>query len=192
MKYSLIAILAALVIVSCENNNEVSKNYFNIDSLLDHQLIYLEGKGARLSKAASIDSASDMTTFKPDSASWAKELEVFRHLDIINKPIYVDAYKVTDGVKDVNSNLMVRSFVAKREVPVKSLKLYYQGSPRKLRKLEATLSEQNSLYYTARKLSIELEDINKQMVIASYDVRGVQKMILSDSVRFSITSRVIY
>lgn len=192
MKFSLIVIIGALVIASCESNNEVAKNYFDIDSLIDRQLAYLEENGARLSKTASIDCATDTTTFNPDSASWAKELEVFRHLDIINKPIYADAYKVTDGVKDINSNLIVRSFIAKRDIPVKNLKLYYQDSPKKLRKLDATLSEQNSLYYTTRKLSIVLEDINKQMVISSYDVRGIQKMTLRDSVRFSISSKVIY
>ncbi|MFZ1807020.1 MAG: hypothetical protein WAU36_07365 [Cyclobacteriaceae bacterium] len=192
MRFSLLVVLCALAMASCQNNTTVSKKYFDIDSLIDRQLAYLEESEASLSKAASIDSTKDKTNFKPDSASWAKELEVFRHLDIINKPIYVDAYDVIDGVKDANSNLTVRSFVANREIPVKSLKLYYQDSPHKLRKLEATLSEQNSLYYTARKFSMELEDVDKQMIVSKYNVRGVQKMILRDSVRFSISSKVIY
>jgi len=192
MRFSLLVVLSALAIVSCQNNTTVSKKYFDIDSLIDSQLAYLEKSGASLSKAASIDSTNDKTNFKPDSTSWAKELEVFRHLDIINKPIYVDAYTLTDGEKDANSNLTVRSFVANRETPVKSLKLYYQDSPQKLRKLEATLSEQNSLYYTARKFSMELEDVDQQMIVSRYDVRGVQKMILRDSVRFSITSKVVF
>lgn len=192
MRFSLLVVLSALAIVSCQNNSTVSKKYFDIDSLIDSQLAYLEKSGASLSKAASIDSTNDKTNFKPDSTSWAKELEVFRHLDIINKPIYVDAYTLTDGEKDANSNLTVRSFVANRETPVKSLKLYYQDSPQKLRKLEATLSEQNSLYYTARKFSMELEDVDQQMIVSRYDVRGVQKMILRDSVRFSITSKVVF
>ncbi|MEQ8362235.1 MAG: hypothetical protein RH948_05145 [Cyclobacteriaceae bacterium] len=192
MRFSLIVILGALAITSCQNNTTVSKKYFDIDSLIDRQLLYLKETGASLSKVATIDSTKDNTNFKPDSASWANELEVFRHLDIINKPIYVDAYEVIDGVKDANSNLTVRSFVANREIPVKSLKLYYQDSPHKLRKLEATLSEQNSLYYTARKFSMELENVGQQMVVSMYDVRGVQKMILRDSVKFSISSEVIY
>jgi hypothetical protein len=185
-------ILGALAITSCQNNTAVSKKYFDVDSLIDQQLVYLEKTGASLTKVASIDSVNDKANFKPDSASWAKELEVFRHLDIINKPIYVDAYDITDGEKDVNSNLIVRSFIANREIPVKSLKLFYQGSPQRLRKLEAVLNEQNSLYYTSRKFSLELEDVNEQLVLSRYNVRGVQKMILRDSVRFSIASKVIY
>jgi len=185
-------ILGALAITSCQNNTTVSKKYFDIDSLIDKQLVYLEKTGASLTKVASIDSVNDKANFKPDSAAWAKELEVFRHLDIINKPIYVDAYDITDGQKDVNSNLIVRSFTANKEIPVKSLKLFYQGSPQRLRKLEATLNEQNSLYYTSRKLSLELEDVNEQLILSRYNVRGVQKMILRDSVRFSIASKVIY
>ncbi|MEP2670850.1 MAG: hypothetical protein ABJH04_17725 [Cyclobacteriaceae bacterium] len=192
MRLSVLVLLGMLALASCKHNPSVSKNYFDIDSLIDKQLIYLNKAGASLSKSASIDSVRDKTNFKPDSASWANELEVFRHLDIINKPIYVDSYNVTDGEKDTNSNLTVRSFEANKEIPVKSLKLYYQENPRKLRKLEAVLSEKNSLYYTTRKFSMELEDVNELMILSKYDVRGVQKMILRDSVRFTISSEVIY
>lgn len=192
MRWSVFVLFGMLALASCQHNPTASKNYFDIDSLIDKQLIYLNKAGASLSKSASIDSVKDKTSFKPDSTSWANELEVFRHLDIINKPIYVDSYTITDGEKDTNSNLMVRSFEANREIPVKFLKLYYQESPKKLRRLEAVLSEKNSLYYTTRKFSIELEDVNKLMVLSKYDVRGVQKMILRDSVRFTISSEVIY
>lgn len=58
--------------------------------------------------------------------------------------------------------------------------------------MEATLGEQNTLYYTTRDFTMELEDIGKQWVIAGYEVKGVQKMILRDSVRFAITSKVAY
>lgn len=192
MRFNLIVVLGVLAMTSCQNNTTVSKKYFDIDSLINQQLRYLEKTEASLSKMASIDSATDRSNFKPDSTSWANELEVFLHLDVINKPIYVGAYEVMDGEKDINSNLTIRSFVANREVPVKSLKLYYQGSPKKLRKLEAVLSEQNSLYYTSRKFSMEFEDVNGQAVISRYDVRGTQKMILRDSVKFSISSKIIY
>ncbi|HNP06676.1 MAG TPA: hypothetical protein PKN99_03570 [Cyclobacteriaceae bacterium] len=192
MRFNLIVVLGVLAMTSCQNNTTVSKKYFDIDSLINQQLRYLEKTEASLSKMASIDSATDRSNFKPDSTSWANELEVFLHLDVINKPIYVGAYEVMDGEKDTNSNLTIRSFVANREVPVKSLKLYYQGSPKKLRKLEAVLSEQNSLYYTSRKFSMEFEDVNGQAVISRYDVRGTQKMILRDSVKFSISSKIIY
>lgn len=188
----MIVVLGVLAMTSCQNNTTVSKKYFDIDSLINQQLRYLEKTEASLSKMASIDSATDRSNFKPDSTSWANELEVFLHLDVINKPIYVGAYEVMDGEKDINSNLTIRSFVANREVPVKSLKLYYQGSPKKLRKLEAVLSEQNSLYYTSRKFSMEFEDVNGQAVISRHDVRGTQKMILRDSVKFSISSKIIY
>lgn len=192
MRFNLIVVLVALAMASCQNNTTISKKYFDIDSLIHQQLGYLEKTGASLSKAASIDSASDKTNFKPDSTSWANELEVFLHLDVINKPIYVGAYDVSDGERDTNSNLTIRSFIANRQIPVKSLKLYYLGNLKKLRKLEAILIEKNSLYYTSRKFSMEFEDVNGQAVISSYDVRGTQKMILRDSVRFSISSKIIY
>lgn len=130
MKYTLVALLAVLVFGSCQNDARTAKNYFDIDSLIDRQLDYLKGKNATLTKSATIGRTADKVSFKPDSSAWAKELQVFRHLDIINKPIYTGAYKVTDGVKDANSNLIIKSFVTDREIPVKSLRLYYQGTPK--------------------------------------------------------------
>lgn len=183
---------SGLVMMACQHKPIGSKKYFDIDSLIDKQLEHLIQRNASLSKKASIDSVTDETTFRPDSASWANEMEVFRHLDVINKPIYDGVYTITDGIKDPNSNLLVKSFVANREIPVRSLKLYYQDQSGKLRKVEADLSEENALYFTSRSFSIELEDWNEQMVISKCRVEGVQKMILRDSVHFAISSEIIY
>lgn len=192
MKFYLLTLVLALALLSCQQNETASQKFFDMDSLIDRQLIYLKGAKASLTKSASIDNASDQSTFTPDSAEWANELEVFRNLELINKPIYAEAYDIMDGQKDANSNLTVRSVIAKREVPIKFFKIYYQDAPHKIRKIEASLSEQNSLYYTTRKFSVELNDIKGQMILDKYSIQGVQKMILRDSVRFLISSHVNY
>lgn len=176
--------------MSCHHGSVVSQKYFDIDSLVDNQLIYLNKAQATLTKTASIDGDSDTATFRPDSTTWANELEVYRQLDLINKPVYAGAYEIEDGVKDVNSNLLVKSFKAKKSVPIRSFKLFYQGKPEKLRKIEAQLIEQNTLYYTARKFFIELDEVNGKLLLNKTRVEGVQKMILRDSVSFSVSSRV--
>ena len=159
MRFSFIVIALAALFVSCQKNQTVTKNYFDIDSLIDNQLIYLRETNASLTKTASIDKDQDEATFKPDSAGWANELEAFRHLDIINKSIYVDAYEITDGKKDENSNLIVRNFQATREIPIEYFRIYYQDSPKRIRKIEASLSEQNTLYFTARTFSIDRKSV---------------------------------
>lgn len=192
MKYPLFIFIGALALASCHNESVVSQKYFDIDSLINQQLVYLNKSGATLTKMASIDGSSDTTTLRPDSITWANELEVFRQLDLINKPVYTGAYEIEEGVKDVNSNLLVKSFKAKKSAPIRSLKLFYQSNPEKLRKVEAQLIEQNSLYFTTRKFLIELDDVNGKLILSKTRIKGVQKMILRDSVNFAIFSQFNY
>lgn len=192
MKIHFLVFLWILALVSCQKNVTKSEKYFDMDSLIDNQVKYLLQINASVIKTASVDSARDESTFIPNEKGWSNELAVFRHLEIINKPIYASAYENVDGVKDDNSNLTVRTLNAKYNVPVVQFKIFYQGDPGKLRRIEASIVEENTLYYTSRKFSLELEDHQGQFVLSKYQVRGVQKMILRDSVKFSISSSIIY
>ena len=174
--------------MSCQQQQRAESKFYNIDSLINSQLVILNSTKPSITKVATIDSANDESTFTPDSAQWVNELAVYRHLDVINKPIYVDAYRVAEE-QDANSNLKVRAFNALKNVPLKSLRIYYQDTADKVRKIEASLDEQNSLYYTSRKFSIELDD---QMTLSRFSIQGTQKMILRDSVKFSISTKVNY
>lgn len=178
--------------VSCEEKKDADNKYFDMDGLIDNQINYLLKTKASLTKSASVDSTKDKSTFTPDSAGWMDELAVFRHLELINKPIYAQAYEVVDGVKDDNSNLMVMTLNAKKSVPVKQFKIFYQNELEKVRRIEAQIVEQNTLYYTSRKFTIELDDHQGMLAISRLQAKGVQKMILRDSVRFSISSTINY
>jgi hypothetical protein len=162
-----------------------------MDSLVNAQINYLVATKSSVTKTAAIDSAQDKSNFMPDSTQWANEMEIFRHLDLINKPIYIDAYDLLE-VEDNNSNLRVKILNANKDVPIKQFKIYYHNTIDKVRKIEATLNEQNTLYYTSRNFLIELEDFKDKMILSSYRVQGVQKMILRDSVKFSIRSKIDY
>lgn len=163
-----------------------------MDGLIDNQVNYLLKMNASITKSAEVDSAKDQSTFIPDSIGWTDELAVFRHLELINKPIYAQAYEVLDGVKDDNSNLTVKILNAKINVPVQQFKIFYQNDQEKVKRIEAKIMEQNSLYFTARTFTIELEDHQGLPVLSQFKVSGVQKMILRDSVRFSISSTINY
>lgn len=192
MKKLYVVLFWASMVVSCQNKEVATKKFFNIDSLLDSQVSFLVKSKASITKFASVDTAEDKSTFTPDMEGWENELAVFRYLELINKPIYARAYKVEDGIKDSNSNLQVRVFTAKEKVPIKQLKIYYQEHPARIRKIEAMINEQNSLYYTSRKFEIELEEHQNQVSMTNFKVRGVQKMILRDSVNFVISSSINY
>ncbi len=192
MKDCLLIILWMMALVSCDQRGGGTKEYFDIDSLVDRQIMALLDANASVTKTASVDSTRDRSTFTPDSAGWATELAVFRQLEVFNKPIYAESYQRLNGVEDRNSNLRITVFRATQSIPVREFKIFYQGVPAKIRKIEADIRERNALYFSARKLILELEDYEGRAILSRYRIEGVQKMILTDSVRFSISSTVNY
>jgi len=183
----LFSFLIFFALLSCSEVKEdaAAKKYFDIDSLLSTQISKLTATRKSVLKYAKINQESDSTMLTPDSTGWENELATFRHLDVINKPIYKDAYLFSVS-KDPNSNLTVHTFKANRNIPIQELKIYFLNTPKNLRKVEAITSERNALFSTDRKMKIELEEI-----LTRYELSGVQKMILSDTVRFSIMSKVV-
>lgn len=183
-------ILVVVLFSSCERT-ETSHTYYNIDSLIQVQVTYLAQSKARLHKKATINLDSQDTTFMPgDSAAWSKELDIFREMDLINKPINEGNYTVSDGHTDVTSNLTVRTYATTKELSIVYLKLFYQDSPTKLRKIEALYNQENALLKTRRKLVMEFTDIYNKNILSSYSIEGTQKMFIGDEVRFTVTCSV--
>jgi hypothetical protein len=170
-----------------QQKNVQLKSFYNIDSLVTIQIENL--KGSQLSKSVRIDGKEEQTRLTPDSAQWASELEIFSLVGQVNKAAFRDAYVVSDR-RDTNSNLTVREIKAQRDVPVSVVRLYFLGTPRDLRRMEATLVEENALYKNTRQMTMELLRFNNRNVVTRYDVESVQKFIVGDSVRFVIAGSV--
>ena len=77
---------------ACSNFNEVKKisSYYNIDSLLNSQIIILPNSND-LQKEVTWNSKSEKSNFSPRNFDWQKELNVFNQIDInqvSNKSLY--------------------------------------------------------------------------------------------------------
>ncbi len=180
-------LIAVIACVSCNQTNLKSdKPYFDFDSLINTQIASLVKTNTSLSKTVSLDGKSDQSTMKTDSALLAHELDVFRQLDVINKPLYRGAYEISDGEKDSRSNLLVRRYKSKNSSPVPFVNFYYQSDFHHLKKIESYYVENNTLYLTKRNLQLEFDDTSGTLLLNRYELTGTQKMILSDSVKFSI------
>lgn len=172
---------------SCNRTNlKYDKPYFDFDSLINTQVASLVKANTSLAKTVSLDGRSDQSTMKIDSAILAHELDVFRQLDVINKPLYRDAYEISDGEKDSRSNLMVRQYKSTKPSPVPFVNFYYQNDFLHLKKIESYYVEDNTLYSTKRQLQLDFDDASGTLLLSRYVLAGTQKMILSDSVKFSI------
>lgn len=177
--------------LSCESEKKPA-TFYPVDSLISHQVHHLTAIKAVLFKEALLNGEQDTISLIPaDTIAWKKELEIFRKLEEINKPVNKENYKVTDRQVDPGSNLMVKVFESLDRLPVVYLKIYYQGDISRPRKLEALYDEQNLLFRSARLLSMRFEQIENKTILTSYSVEGGQKMIFSDSVTFYIGGKVL-
>lgn len=192
LKIWLLAFAAVLLISSCERSNTAATpNAFNIDSLIQEQILYLSNSQTGLRKQAWINNVYQDTTFVPaDSAAWAKELDIFSEIGRINKPINQGSYDVTDNLDDPTSNLTLRTLSSNKPLPIVYLKTFYLDTPSKLRKIEALYRQENSLLTSRRILIMEFSDTYNKSILTSYSIEGDQKMFIGDSVRFTINCTV--
>ncbi|HYG02591.1 MAG TPA: hypothetical protein VD927_09100 [Chryseosolibacter sp.] len=164
---------------------------YNIDSLLNAQVNFLTQSKAKLEKNAIIGDETERQVYTPaDSTAWSHELEIFRKLNEINKPVSRGSYLVDDGLFDPASNLTVKAFSAVEDLPVKYVRISYSASVDKPRKIEALYDDRNQMYASGRLMTLEFHQIKDKSVLTSYSVEGGQKIILGDSVRYVIHGKI--
>ena len=188
----LLLIIIASFLVGCQQvDRKYDKAYFDFDSLVNIQVKKISLTGDSIHKAANMDGKADESVFLADSSALAHELDVFRQLDVINKPLYKEAYKITSE-KDAKSNLSVRNYTSSIKSPVSFVRFYYQNDFRRLKKIESSYKELNSLYFTQRQLILEFDDTSGEPLLMNYSISGSQKMILNDSVKFLVQGKISF
>ncbi len=191
MRLFLSGFVILLVASSC-NQTEVKykKSYFDFDSLITRQVKALAKSNWK--KISSLNKKMDTVSIRPDSLQWSNELDVFRQLDAINKPVLKGYYSIVHR-KDVHSNLSVKSFEfnldneEKITSPVPIVDFYYFNQISDLRKIVAVYQEKNVLFTSQRQLSLEFEEGSSKNIV-NYKISGFQKMMLTDSVLLKIRS----
>lgn len=179
------------LLCSCSRENlTYDKPYFDFDSLVHTQVQRIVLANATLIKKTVLNGKKDSTLIRPDTSQWKHELDAFQQLDVINKPLFKGNYLARDQDDD-HSNLTVRVYRAKIKSPVPVISFFYQDG-KKLRRIESVFNERNVLYSTSRKLTLEFNEQLGAVMISRYQMQGFQKMILSDSAKFSIEGTLQY
>ena len=187
--FAAIIVVSTFVFSGCESSTRTTK-LFNIDSLVSEQVNLLSSRKPTLRKEAVLGNSADHVEYVPDSVGWMKELDIFRQLDAINKSINKSKYLIDDGLYDPGSNLTVKAFTSLEPLPVRSMRIFYDTDIRVPRKIEAVFNEENSLYESSKNLVLEFQQINNKNLLTYYSIEGGQKMILSDSMAFSVKGKI--
>lgn len=157
--------------------------YFPLKEYLNAQTARLTRQQPAVEKHVTLrDSAPE--TARVLKTDWAKELQVFYQADI-NKPALRGAYTVDsaalpNGTRRVTytrkpgfDNAVVRLAVVRDAVGVRAV--------------DATLQQNNPLFYSEKKLQLH----SQAGTLAAYQVRGVQKLVLFDTLRYATDARVV-
>ena len=187
-----VCLSVSVVLFSCEKSSAKKVIYYPVDSLVYAQVMFLKEQQAVLTKKAEIDGTEESSSFTPkDSAAWARELDIFAELGVINRPGNAKSYAVKRGEPDPNSNLSILSFTGDEEtLPVVYLKAFYLETPSRLRRIEALYREENSLLKGSRLLILEFQEIHNKIALTSYSIEGSQQMFLGKSVKFSVRGTI--
>ena len=193
----IVCVLLVTTLFSCQTGKKKAVALYNADSLITTQVAYLSEHKARLHKITKLGSKDSESVTIPESVKgWENELDIFRQLESVNKPVNRRLY-VVERSSDVKSNLEIKSFIGKPEpgekaveMPVKYLKVFYQNTPDNIRKIEAQYDESNTLYTGSRFLKMEFQQVYNKTVLTSYSITGGQKMFMGDSVSYDISAFV--
>src|SRR5690554_6673963 len=187
-------IVLALILPACERKaQQRTQVFYNLDSLISAQVRRLVELQPALEKEAVINGESEKVVLQDlDSTMWARELEIFRQLDLNEKTLNATQYQGEYGLRDATSNLAIIQYTAMNPLPLSYVRIYYQETPGKVRRIEGEIFEENRLYSSGRFLSMEFIDVNDGPAVLGYEIRGAQKMILADSMKFVIKGTLTY
>ncbi|XOV92438.1 MAG: hypothetical protein ACFHWX_19820 [Bacteroidota bacterium] len=182
MRLSSLLLLILFGVSGCNVSGEKAltiKEYFDLDSLLDHQIELIANSNLKLDKKVMLDGQIEEKTFDPDTAMLTGEFKIIREFDL-NKTNYIGAYEVI-------SNGGITKYLLKpgQNSPVDYLEIQ-KGSDGKLEQLKGVFFEDKEIYQHQREIQI----IFKNGQISAYSIKGYQHMIMKDTVQF-LTQAII-
>lgn len=151
--------------------------------LLDEQVRQLTARGPAVEKRVSLRGGATETVRVPQ-VKWADELQLFYQADL-NKAALRGAYAL-DSAREPDGRLR-RTYTLRPgydAATVRRLSVLSQaGLPQQL---DATLRQDNALFSAQKQLSLTLDHGQ----LRAYGVRGAQKLVLFDTLRYQTRATV--
>lgn len=157
--------------------------YFDLRGLLDAQIRQLSARRPGVLKAVSLRGGSSETVRVPQ-VKWADELQIFYQADI-NKAALRGAYRLDSATEAGGATR--RTYTARPGHPnVSVTRLSVLSAGGQPQEIEAALRQDNTLFFGQKQLRMTLQ----KGQLTAYSVRGTQKLVLFDTLRFQTMARV--
>jgi hypothetical protein len=157
--------------------------YFDVRGLLDGQIRQLAARHPGAIKEVSLRGSAPEIVRVPQ-VKWADELQIFYQADI-NKAALHGAYRLDSATEA--SGAVRHTYTAQPGHPnISVTRLSVLSAGGQPQELAATLKQDNTLFSGQKQLRLTLQ--NGQL--RTYSVRGSQKLVLFDTLRFSSSVRV--
>lgn len=158
--------------------------YFDVRGLLDAQVKVLGARHPGVEKQVSLRGGS-LETVRVPTVKWADELQIFYQADI-NKAALRGAYAVDSASLPGGAvRRTYRLLPGHDNAPV--LRLAVTSTPHQPQLITATLRQDNALSFSQKDLQLTLQ--NGQ--VHQYSVRGLQKLVLFDTLHYATSARVL-
>ncbi|MCB2406382.1 hypothetical protein [Hymenobacter lucidus] len=158
--------------------------YFDVKGFLDQQTKLLTDQQPAVEKQVALRDGK-METTRVEKVDWSKELQIFYQADI-NKPALRGAY---DSLAAPTGDTIAIGKVYRRKVGIENIvdQLRVTQNDTKDGTIEAVLTQDNPLFFSRKTLTLQYQN----GLLSSYEVRGVQKLVMFDTLRYSATVRVL-
>lgn len=187
MRSLAISLAVLLTLYACRTQPETPRSYF--DSLVWAQHAHHGSHPVYLLKETRVNEVRDSTSELLTEAAWRQQLDVLQSFSVFRQPGVRDQLIRTDQ-PDTESNLMIRSLRGTDGGPDIQLDFYYLGNLRHLYRIRGRMREQNLFFRAHRQIDLQFAHTQGVSVLTQYEISGVQQMLWSDSIQFSLKGHV--
>ena len=175
-----------------QNNKTITDNpFYDINGLIDEQVKILDSISPSILKKAVLNGKEEFTELTPvDSGTWAKELIIFKSVDI-NRSMLSDSYMMNESFDSDNKKIIYTSKYSEK-TKVEELSILLDTESQNPIEIHATVDDRNELFDSSKKLEIHFITKDDILLLTSYKIEGSQKMISKDSTIFLIEAEIVY
>ena len=194
MKYNQFTIVLAILLISCNTDAPQTRisEYYNLDSLVNSQINLLSADQVTVQKKVTLDGENEEISSELSKEQWKDELKLFVDADM-NVPSLSGVYECKCGMNDKYSNLLIDKYFPKNgkdKSRIRLFEVYYFEEISKVRKILIEEKEENELYFSSRRLVMNFEINQNRMMLSSWTIEGLQKLLFKDTVSYIVEGKV--